>query len=308
MILSVSRRTDIPCHYPEWLINRIRAGYVLTRNPMNHARISRIPLTPDDVDCIVFWTKDPAPLLPFLYELDERGYRYYFQFTLTPYDRTVEHNLRPKQEIEETFRLLSHRLGRHRVVWRYDPILMTDRIDLAYHKAQFSRMCASLAAYTDTVVISFVDPYAKRKNPPYRPPTPAEEEELAAFIGKTAAEFGLKTAACCEAGDYSRFGLGRSACIDLARIEKICGYTLPLKPDKHQRPGCGCVQSVDIGSYDTCRSGCAYCYATHSTASVVRRREKYDPAGAMLCDAPDGSERITERKSDSAKQGQLTLI
>jgi len=302
MILSVSRRTDIPCHYPEWLMNRIRAGYVLTRNPMNHGHISRIPLTPDDVDCIVFWTKDPAPLHPFLDELDARGYRYYFQFTLTPYERTVEPGLRPKEEIEETFRLLSRRLGRHRVVWRYDPILMTNEIDLAYHKAQFSRMCASLAPYTDTVVISFVDPYAKRKNPPYRTPVHAEEEELAAFIGKTAVEFGLKTAACCEAGDYSRFGIGRSACIDSARIAKICGYTPLLKLDKHQRPGCGCVQSVDIGSYDTCRSGCAYCYATHSPASVARRWEKYDPAGEMLCDIPDGSERITERKSDSAKQ------
>ena len=308
MILSASRRTDIPCHYPEWLMNRIRAGYVLTRNPMNHARLSRIPLTPDDVDCIVFWTKDPAPLLPWLDELDARGYRYYFQFTLTPYDRTVEHNLRPKAEIEETFRRLSRRLGRHRVVWRYDPILMTDVLDPAYHKAQFSRLCASLADYTDTVVFSFVDPYARRNNPPYRVPTSAEEEDLAAFIGKTAAESGLKAAACCEAGDYSRFGIGRSACIDPARIMKICGSGLCLKPDRNQRPGCTCVQSVDIGSYDTCHSGCAYCYATHSPASVARRWEKYDPAGEMLCDEPDGSERITERKTNSAKQGQLTLF
>lgn len=308
MILSVSRRTDIPCHYPDWFMNRIRAGFVLTRNSMNHGQITRIPLTPDEVDCIVFWTKDPAPMLPWLDELDARGYRYYFQFTLTPYDRTVERSLRPKEEIEETFRLLSRRLGRHRVVWRYDPILMTDEIDLAYHKAQFSRMCASLAPYTDTVVISFVDPYARRKNPPYRPPTHAEEEELADFIGKTAAASGRKAAACCEAGDYGRFGIGRSSCIDPARIAKICGHDLRLKPDKNQRPGCGCVQSVDIGTYNTCRSGCVYCYATHSPGSASRRRARYDPAGEMLCDAPDGTERITEMKNVSSCTGQISLL
>ena len=111
MIVSASRRTDIPCFYAEWMMNRFRAGYALARNPMNHAQLARVPLTPDVVDCVVFWTKDAANLLPRLGELDERGYAYYFQFTLTPYDRALEPNLRGKAEIAATFRALSKRIG-----------------------------------------------------------------------------------------------------------------------------------------------------------------------------------------------------
>ncbi|MEG1426520.1 MAG: DUF1848 family protein, partial [Oscillospiraceae bacterium] len=112
MILSASRRTDIPCRYSEWFMNRVRAGYVLTRNPRNHAQLSKISLSPDIADCIVFWTKDAANMLPYLHELDRMGYSYYFQFTLTPYDRTLEANLRPKAEIEDTFIELSKLIGR----------------------------------------------------------------------------------------------------------------------------------------------------------------------------------------------------
>ena len=102
MIVSVSRRTDIPCRHSEWFMNRIRAGYVVVRNPMNHGQINRIPLSPETVDGIVFWSKDPAPLMPYLKELSDRGYRYYFQFTLTPYGKNLEPGLRDKKEIEES--------------------------------------------------------------------------------------------------------------------------------------------------------------------------------------------------------------
>ena len=115
MILSASRRTDIPCYYSEWFMNRIRAGYVLTRNPMNHKQLSRLSLSPDIVDCIVFWTKDVANIIPHLDELDSRGYKYYFQFTLTPYSQDLEPNLRPKFEIEDTFIELSKRIGKDKV-------------------------------------------------------------------------------------------------------------------------------------------------------------------------------------------------
>lgn len=129
MILSASRRTDIPCYYSEWFMNRIRAGYVLTRNPMNHAQLSLISLSPDAVDCIVFWTKDAKKMLPHLNELDRIGYKYYFQFTLTPYNKTIEKNLRDKMEIEDTFIELSKKIGKERVIWRYDPIILNETLD-----------------------------------------------------------------------------------------------------------------------------------------------------------------------------------
>ena len=154
MILSASRRTDIPCFFGEWFMRRLGAGYALVRNPMNRAQISRVPLTPDVVDCIVFWTKDPERFLPHLDELDRLGYSYYFQFTLTPYGRDVERNLRPKPEIEETFLRLSRRIGAERTVWRCDPILLTDGFGVQRHKEEFLRLCERFEGHTDTVTLS----------------------------------------------------------------------------------------------------------------------------------------------------------
>ena len=126
MIISASRRTDIPCYYSRWMRRRLEEGFVLVRNPMRPSQLRRVTLSSDIVDCIVFWTKDAQNILDTLPLLDQMGYRYYFQFTITPYDQQLEPYLRAKPEILDTFTELSRRIGRHRVVWRYDPIICTD--------------------------------------------------------------------------------------------------------------------------------------------------------------------------------------
>jgi hypothetical protein len=297
MILSASRRTDIPCYYAQWFMNRIRAGYVLTRNPMNHAQLSRIPLSPDIVDCIVFWTKDAANMLPHLDELDALGYNYYFQFTLTPYGKNIEQNLCPKSEIEDTFITLSKRIGRECVVWRYDPIILNDDLTVKYHKTQFRRMCEKLSPYTDTVTISFVDMYPKFKTPYIRTITANEIVELSEYVGVTATEYGLSAVACCEKDDLTKYGIGRSSCIDRERIEKIIGCPLKIKADKNQREGCGCVESIDIGAYNTCLNGCVYCYANNSFTTALRRHESHNPESELLIGIVSDGEKITDRKA-----------
>ncbi|HNX15120.1 MAG TPA: DUF1848 domain-containing protein [Oscillospiraceae bacterium] len=300
MILSASRRTDIPCFYGEWFMNRIRAGSVLTRNPMNHAQLSRVPLIPNIVDCIVFWTKDPASFLPFLDELDGMGYRYYFQFTLTPYDQTIEPGLRDKSSVEDTFIKLSKRIGKDRIVWRYDPIILNDVLDLAFHKSEFKRMCEKLTGFTDTVTVSFVDLYAKLKTPLVRAITAGEIAELSGNITETARAYGLRPVACCE-NDLNKYRIERASCIDLERIEKICGCKLDLKSDKNQRPSCGCVESVDIGAYNTCMNGCIYCYANDNPLTTRRRFDAHDPNNEILVGKLTGDEKITERAVRSNK-------
>ena len=132
MIISASRRTDIPAFYSEWFLNRIKEGFLDVRNPMNNRQVSRLPLSPELVDCIVFWTKNPIPMLPKLDGL--RKYCYYFQFTLTGYGRDIETNLPDKRkELIPAFQELSDRIGPERVIWRYDPILVSDRYSAAYH-------------------------------------------------------------------------------------------------------------------------------------------------------------------------------
>lgn len=141
MILSVSRRTDIPNYYSEWFFNRIKEGFVYVRNPMNVHQVSRIDITPEMVDCIVFWTKNPEPMLERLDEL--ALYNYYFQFTLTGYGTDIECNVPNKKEkIIPIFQKLSEKIGRQKVIWRYDPIIFNEKYTPEYHLKAFEQIAA----------------------------------------------------------------------------------------------------------------------------------------------------------------------
>ena len=143
MILSVSRRTDIPAFYSEWFYNRIKEGFVYVRNPMNIHKVSKILLSPDVIDCIVFWSKNPGPMLSRLDEL--KDYMYYFQFTVNPYDKGLELGVPRKEGIINTFKELSEKIGPKRVIWRYDPILLTDSMGIDYHVRYFEEIAKRLA-------------------------------------------------------------------------------------------------------------------------------------------------------------------
>ncbi len=301
MIVSASRRTDIPHYYSEWFINRVRAGCALVRNPMNRAQLSRVPLAPDLVDCIVFWTKDPENLLPYLPELDRLGYVYGFQFTLTPYGREIEPGLRDKADIKAAFIELSKRIGRERVVWRYDPIILNAALGVDYHKYEFARLCESLAAYADAAIISFADIYPKLRTDALRKVSDSEVRELAAFIGETAQEHGLRVSACCEEYELSRYGIEKTGCIQRPWLERICGCSLSLSKDKGQRAGCLCAESADIGAYDTCPAGCVYCYANGGGLTAQRRWASHKPNSKLLCGEPAPGEVIKDRRARSNK-------
>lgn len=296
MILSASRRTDIPCYYSDWFMNRIKAGYILTRNPMNYKQISKIILTTDAIECIVFWTKDAQNILPHLAELDRRGYNYYFQYTLTPYDRTIERHLRNKSEIEDTFIELSKRIGKEHIIWRYDPIILNETHDIDYHKTHFERMCHKLSPYTKAVMISFVDTYSKLKTDAIRSISEMEMISLASYIGNVAKAYGISATACCEKIDMVPYGIKRSSCISKELIEKISDKSLKMAPDKNQRIGCGCIKSVDIGAYNTCKNGCVYCYANYSETSVLNNCKKHDCASELLIGMVAEGEKVAVRQ------------
>jgi len=274
---------------------------------MNPNRVSRITFSSETIDCIVFWTKDPAPLMPHLETIRNMGYEFYFQYTLAPYDQRMEKNLRDKEDRTEAFIELSKRVGKERVVWRYDPIILNSFLTLDYHRQAFIRLCEKLSPYTECVTISFVDLYPKLKTDLLRPITPEEMAVLSEYIGRTAREYGLVPKACCEAMDFSSCGIGSAGCIDRSRIEKLIGCPLAIGPDKNQRAGCGCVESVDIGAYDTCLNGCVYCYANRGPDTARRRFERHDPLGEMLIGGLQEGDKVTEKPAVSAKQTQLSL-
>lgn len=311
MIISASRRTDIPAYYADWFFRRLKEEYVLVRNPMNPHRVSRISLSPDVVDGIVFWTKNPTPMIDRLDTL--RDYAYYFQFTLTPYGEDVEQNLPSKWKVLiPAFRHLSEKIGAARVVWRYDPILIHEHYTVQYHIDVFRWMCDRLAGCTDTCIISFLDLYRNIKSRivplGIRPPTADETEEIAGSFAETAREYGILINTCAEDGDCSRYGIGHSACIDAERLSRIGGIPLVIGRDKNQRGACGCVESIDIGTYHTCANGCVYCYANHSHALVARSTAAYDPASPVLCSQITETDVIAEREMRSYRVGQISLF
>jgi hypothetical protein len=270
MIISCSRRTDIPAFYSDWFLNRIREGHVHVRNPMNPKQVRKISLTPPDVDCLVFWTKDPAPMLDHLQPL--KDYNYYFQFTLTPYEKNIELNLPPKPQIIDTFLKLSDKVGKKRIIWRYDPILLSASINIDYHVDQFNELAKRLSGHTEKCIISFVDMYrhlqGKNAGLLFRSPDETEMRALAKKIVLLANENNIEVETCAEKIDLTDLGIEHGRCIDDRLISELTGRKLKFGKDKNQRELCGCVASVDIGEYNTCRHGCRYCYANSNQKKV----------------------------------------
>ena len=298
MIISASRRTDIPAFYGEWLVNRLRSGEVLVRNPMQSKQVSRILLTPDAVDAFVFWTKNPENFLSRLPEIDALGYAYYFLFTLTPYDAMLEPGVPEKGKILEVFRQLSRLIGPERVVWRYDPVVLTDRFTPEWHKAAFSRLAGQLSGYAERCIISFLDDYRKirsrMRDIRYVLPDTAAMGELAGRFADVAGKQGIALFTCSQDIDLSCHGIMHSRCIDAELIERISGRRLlRVKKDSSQRHACGCVESRDIGSYNTCGHGCLYCYAVSGHAKVSAACKSCDPLSLLLCDELRGDEAVT---------------
>ena len=310
VILSVSRRTDIPNYYTEWFMNRIKEGYLYVRNPMNAHQISKIILSPEVIDCIVFWTKNPEPLLQRLDELN--AYQYYFQFTLTGYGNDIELNVPHKKDyMIPTFQKLSRKIGKQKVIWRYDPIIFTDKYTPEYHLKAFKQIAKELHGYTSKCAISFVDIYTKnQKNMKELNSYYLSEDELLEFgkqVALIAKDNDIKVATCAEIVDLSSCGIEHNCCIDKELIEEIIGCKIQADKDKNQRKECGCVESIEIGTYNTCKNGCRYCYANYSQESVFQNCRLYDADFPLLCGKITEDDKITERKVKSVKEKQLTI-
>ena len=248
MFISASRRTDIPSHYSEWFMNRIRAGFVLVRNPVNPRQVSRVSLSQDVVDGIVFWTKNPIPMLGRLDGL--RGYMYCFQFTLNAYGAEAERRIPSKNaQLVDAFRRLSDKIGSERVLWRYDPIFVSGKYTVEYHLRYFEALARRLAGYTEQCTMSFLDVYGNtaRNMAPLHARTPSEQERavLAAGLAEIAAGYGLRLRSCAEPDSMRRYGIEPASCVDARLFEKLLGCRLDAGRDAAQRPHCGCAGSVD---------------------------------------------------------------
>lgn len=284
MIVSVSRRSDIPAFYSEWFFNRLKAGFVHVPNPCNSRSLREVPLNKEAVDCFVFWSKNPAPMLSRLAEL--RDYAFYFQFTLNPYGIDIEPGFRDKKSLLETFEALSECIGAERIVWRYDPILVSSEYSIDWHLRHFADYCKRLEKRARSVVISFYDEYRcsikKCRALGLQPISDEIMKTIAGGFSEIAASYGLQIETCAESIDLSQFNIGHGRCIDDRIISKIVDHPFVARPDQHQRPGCGCAASIDIGIYSTCPAACRYCYANKGDRRVAANVLRHDCESSLL--------------------------
>jgi hypothetical protein len=294
LIISASRRTDIPAFYAEWFINRIRGGYCTVPNPYNRTQVSRISLLPEDVEVIVFWTRNPRPLFPYLDELDQRGYSYYFQYTLLGYPRQIDVKNPSRQAAIKSFQALAKRIGPQRVIWRYDPIVLSRLTGLKFHTENYAAIAQALRGYTQRSVVSVMDMYKKfRKRVDqlnqqgvgvidHDGQSSQRYDALMNSIAKSASDNDMEIVSCAEERDMQPYGIRPGKCIDDAFIEAVFGIEVGHQKDPGQREACGCVVSKDVGMYDSCVFGCQYCYATTDFQRSKDNFDGHDPLSPSL--------------------------
>jgi hypothetical protein len=291
VIISASRRTDIPAFYSEWFMNRIRAGYCLVPNPFNRSQISRVSLAPADVDVIVFWTRNPRPLFAHLPELDDRGCRYYFLYTLMANPRQIDRGSPPVDEAVKTFRNLSDRIGPERIIWRYDPIFLTSITDTAFHVKTYRHIANELKGFTTRSVVSFVHMYRKiqkridaleAQGITLLPHDHKTLVPLMQSLAESASLNAMEIRSCADELDLQQYGIQPGKCVDDELISRVFGLDMEVKKDSCQRKNCSCVVSKDIGMYDSCLFGCTYCYATTSFERAKANHRMHNPEAPSL--------------------------
>jgi len=299
MIISASRRTDIPAFYSEWFMNRVREGRCLVTNPVNPTRISEVSLRPADVDVIVFWTRNARPMLDHLGELDAHGYKYYFQYTLMANPRCLDPHVPPVRSAVRTMRDLAARIGPERVTWRYDPVVISNMTPPAHHERAFERIAAELEGVTERCVISIVDIYRKVSRrlaaipglvtDPSDPSDQTDQTDLhlLSTLARIARKHGMTIVSCAEKIDLAACGIQPGKCVDDDLVRRVFGIEVTRRKDPAQREACRCVVSRDIGAYDTCPYGCAYCYATTDPQRAIDNHRRHDSEALSLTPAAE---------------------
>jgi hypothetical protein len=288
MIISASYRTDIPAFHARWFMARLEEGYCEVRNPYG-GKSSRVSLLPGDVDGVAFWTRNMAPLLLSLDAVREK-FPFTVSFTATAYPRALEAATVPAERAAAQTRELASRFGRRVVVWRYDPIVFSSLTDAAWHRANFAALAASLRGVVDEAVVSFMQPYrksarnldiaAREHSFTWRDPLDEEKRDLLRALTGIAGEYGMKLTLCAQP-HLLIDGVGAAHCIDVQRLSDVAGRAIAAR-EKGNRAGCACAQSRDIGAYDSCAQGCAYCYAVTSPLAAQEKIAALEQSAAML--------------------------
>lgn len=283
MILNTGARTDTAQYFSDWLLKRFEEGFVYTRNPLFPDKVTRYELSADKIDAVLFCSKNYAPILPRIQEITSK-YRTYFHYTITAYGKDVETGVPSIEESVKTLAELSKIVGKEKIAWRYDPVLLTQKYTIERHSETFRWLCGKLAPYIDRCIFSFVEIYKKLQvnMPELIPFSENDMNILAEILGKTAKEFGIRIQTCGTNGDFSRFGIEKSGCATLEILGNANNCEFRNLKHKGLRSGCRCIESRDIGAYDTCLNGCKYCYANKNPQKAFENYKFHNPDSPIL--------------------------
>ena len=308
MIINTGQRTDIPAFYAEWFANRLKEGFVCVRNPYNPQQVTRYKLDPSVVDVIGFCTKNPAPMFAHMDLLKDFG-QYWF-VTITSYGRDIEPHVPDKHQLMDDFRKLSEIIGTNAIGWRYDPIFLSSRYTAEYHLRAFEQIAEKLDGYTNTVVISFIDLYPKvRKNfPEAREVSKEERLMLGKEMIRIAKAHDMIVKPCAEGDELAVYGADCGGCMRISDYEKAIGHHLNAPKIKGAREACSCYLSCDIGTYNTCRHLCRYCYANAEPARVLANSKLHDPMSPFLIGSYEAHDKIHDAEQVSWISEQTSLL
>lgn len=307
MILNLGSRTDIPAFFADWFYERVAEGYVCARNPYYPTQVTRYRLDPAVVDCLVFCTKNPAPMFPRLHELDVFG-QYWF-VTITPYGKEIEPYVPEKELVMEHFLALSEKVGKKAICWRYDPVFVSEKYSVDFHIQVFEKMAARMTGATGVCVISFIDLYEKtlRNFRGVKAVTAKERREILTAFVETGRRYGMKIKTCAEGVQPANYGADVSGCLTREVLEQTLGEALTIPPHGRARETCACLLGNDIGMYNTCGHGCLYCYANYDNQIVAENRRLHHPESPLLVGELKVEDVIKDAKQESYKSGQIVL-
>ena len=311
MILNTGLRTDIPGFFSEWFYNRIDDGFVYVRNPYAKNQIYSYRLDPELIDCIIFCTKNPKPMFENLEKIDK--FNQYWHITITPYEKEIEPNVPPMNDVLESFKYLSKKLGKENVTLRYDPIFINEKYTLEKHIESFEYIINSLSGYTTEAIISFIDLYEKTKRnfPQAREVTKDERLKIGKEFARIGNENNIRIKTCVEGTELDKFGIDSSGCMTKEVIERAINKNLNIPKQKARNGECYCLLNNDIGEYNTCDHGCLYCYANSNKRLVKRNLKLHDPKSPILIGEIKEDDIIKEMNqksliiNDSTRQTKL---
>jgi hypothetical protein len=289
MIISASYRTDIPAFYAPWFVNRFHAGFARTVNPYG-GQVGTVPLTADAVDGFVFWTRNLEPFFGALEAVCNRNLPFVVQYTITGYPRALDAATIGSDRAIGHLREVAARYGPEVSVWRYDPIVFTSLTPPAWHRNNFRRLCGAMKGMADEVVVSFTQIYRKTarnlasaadaRSFQWWDPPAEEKRAFLTGLGEIAHDLGLRLT-LCDQPELRTAAIAEARCIDAERLGRVAGRPVSV-PKRSHRKTCGCWSSRDIGAYDSCPHGCAYCYAVNNRHAAKRHWRQHNSSSLSL--------------------------